>query len=250
MCKGLKEYKFESIYRFIDIIQQSVRNDVDFWNYNEDEFIKSAISFQKNTLLHIYAESTLLNHYHNDLKKNGDCIEESDIDNWIELFKTYNIYYDEKQNIDFEDDEYAIKWFETNEMSFEDLFGVISNEIVHILFDDKNFLKDFNKLVIKSLSEKEIPSRYLTDKGTIKRCNIPEWVKRAVFYRDKGRCVFCNKDLTGIISVLNSSNFDHILPLDKMGINDICNIQLCCETCNKSKGAKEIYPNYKYESRW
>ena len=125
-----------------------------------------------------------------------------------------------------------------------------SNEIVHILFTNKNFLIDFNKLVVRTLEETEIPEQYLTPKKTIKRQNIPQWVKRDVFHRDKGRCVFCNKDLTGIITTLNSSNFDHILPLDKMGTNDPCNIQLSCETCNKSKGANEHTPIYKYEELW
>ena len=30
---------------------------------------------------------------------------------------------------------------------------------------------------------------------------MPEWVKRAVFYRDRGRCVLCGKDLSGQLAI-------------------------------------------------
>lgn len=44
----LVEYKFESIYKFIDIIHQSVKSEVEFWGYNKEEFIESAVKFSKN----------------------------------------------------------------------------------------------------------------------------------------------------------------------------------------------------------
>ena len=245
----MEEYKFESIYQFINIVYKSVKNEVELWGYDKEEFINSVSKFSKKSLLHIYAECTLFYYYMKYFKKNGGCIEEDYIQDWLHLFKCYNVYCkNEKYNLD--DDDSAYKWFESNKECLWELFSVIANEIVHILFTNKNFLIDFNKLVVRTLEETEIPEQYLTPKKTIKRQNIPQWVKRAVFHRDKGRCVFCNKDLTGIITTLNSSNFDHILPLDKMGTNDPCNIQLSCETCNKSKGANEHTPIYKYEELW
>lgn len=74
-------------------------------------------------------------------------------------------------------------------------------------------------------------------RNPISRCYIPKWVKRAVLFRDRGCCVFCKNDLTGLYALLddNEKQFDHIVPLDEGGINDVCNIQLCCKDCNLKK---------------
>ena len=244
------EYKFESIYWFADIIYQSVKSDVEFFNYNIDEFIQSATTFQKKSLLHIYAESTLYNYFNREFRKNGDCYEEDCIDEWRKIFSAYNVKlkYCECDFDNVENDDCVYEWFSKNELCFKKLFKIISLEVVHILFANKNFLLEFNKLARKSFEE--LPKELLSNKGTVRRTAIPTWVKKAVFYRDYGRCVFCNKDLTGIFSTMASSNYDHIIPLDKHGFNDICNIQLSCENCNKSKGAKDEIPIYKYEPRW
>jgi len=62
-------------------------------------------------------------------------------------------------------------------------------------------------------------------------------VKRAVLFRDKGCCVFCKRDLTGLYSILEDKekHFDHIVPLNEGGLNDVCNIQLSCPDCNLAK---------------
>lgn len=70
-----------------------------------------------------------------------------------------------------------------------------------------------------------------------KRIYIPEWVKRAVLFKDKGCCVFCKMDLAGLYSLMedNEKQFDHIVPVNEVGINDVCNIQLLCQVCNLGK---------------
>lgn len=83
------EYKFESIYLFTDIIYQSVKSEEEFWNFDANEFIQSATTFQRKSLLHIYAESTLFNYFHREFRKNGDCYEEDNIDEWRTIFSAY-----------------------------------------------------------------------------------------------------------------------------------------------------------------
>ena len=130
------------------------------------------------------------------------------------------------------------------------------------IIDSFFFLIKFNLLVAKTVQQfinktypfehyvdpdAQYPKDKLTNKGRIKRKSIPSWVKNAVFHRDKGRCVYCNTDLTGIVNCLTARNFDHIVPLDLFGTNDPCNIQLTCETCNKSKSNHFASTGFKYQ---
>jgi len=56
---------------------------------------------------------------------------------------------------------------------------------------------------------------------------IPESVKFEVWRRDGGKCVKCNSQ--------RGLEFDHIIPFSKGGSNTARNIQLLCESCNRSK---------------
>ena len=75
-------YKFKSIYKFVEIIFDAVENGIDFWNFNTKEFIRSAIKFNKESLLHIYVKSTLYDYYLREFHKDGDLIEEDDTEWW------------------------------------------------------------------------------------------------------------------------------------------------------------------------
>lgn len=79
------------------------------------------------------------------------------------------------------------------------------------------------------------------------RKNLPQWIKRAVFYRDNGKCVICQKDLSGLIDVEEEyeKQYDHIVPLEEGGLNDISSIQLMCSCCNQKKGVN-IYTSNVY----
>jgi hypothetical protein len=65
---------------------------------------------------------------------------------------------------------------------------------------------------------------------SIQRVIIPEAVRHEVWRRDQGRCVQCNGQV--------NLEFDHIIPVSKGGSSTARNLQLLCETCNRSKSAK------------
>lgn len=245
--KNLREYKFDSIYELISLIDGHVKHGSEFWNFDEELFANCATKFSKFTLLHLYTITTALNYYRRDFRKNGDCIEEDGIQYWYDLFETYNVKY---EVFDFETEEDISFWFERNENSFEDLFEMMADEVFHILFSNRNFLLKFNRLLHNTVLDITSHKDRFTEKGTIKRTYIPTWVKKAVFHRDKGRCVYCNTDLTNIYNTLTNSNYDHMVPLDLMGVNDPCNIQLTCESCNKSKSNKEESTGTHYIPWW
>lgn len=84
--------------------------------------------------------------------------------------------------------------------------------------------------------------------GVKNRCNIPQWVRRAVKYRDKGKCVCCGKDLSGILDCEDeaSVHYDHMVSLCSGGLNDVCNIQLLCGNCNLKK-SDDSFTSHRYK---
>jgi hypothetical protein len=59
---------------------------------------------------------------------------------------------------------------------------------------------------------------------------IPERVRHEVWRRDEGRCVDCGSR--------ERLEFDHIVPFSKGGSNTARNLELRCESCNRTKGAR------------
>lgn len=140
------------------------------------------------------------------------------------------------QNIEESEYDYldvASQYTEYLEDNYYDIVEAIKREVLYLLFQNRTFLMKFNI--------------FLSDvvPGKSQRKNIPTWVKRAVFYRDNGKCVICQKDLSGLIDVEEEyeKQFDHIVPLEDGGLNDISNIQLMCGCCNKKKGIQTYTSN-------
>jgi 5-methylcytosine-specific restriction endonuclease McrA len=63
----------------------------------------------------------------------------------------------------------------------------------------------------------------------VEREPIPEAVRLFVWQRDKGQCVKCGSR--------QRLEFDHIIPVAAGGSNTERNIQLLCESCNRTKGS-------------
>ena len=59
---------------------------------------------------------------------------------------------------------------------------------------------------------------------------IPDAIRGQVWRRDNGRCVQCRSK--------QNLQFDHIIPVAEGGATTIDNLQLLCQSCNLSKGAK------------
>jgi hypothetical protein len=70
----------------------------------------------------------------------------------------------------------------------------------------------------------------LEGKPNVKREPIPEEVRIFVWRRDQGKCVKCGS--------VERLEFDHIVPVIKGGSSTERNVELLCEACNRSKGAK------------
>ena len=119
------------------------------------------------------------------------------------------------------------------ESQYYDVIDNIKRDVLHLLFQNRMLLMHFNTFMSDVLQ------------GKSSRKNMPQWVKRAVYYRDNGRCVMCQKDLSGLVDVEEEyeKQFDHILTLEQGGLNDISNIQLMCSCCNQKKGTQTYTSN-------
>jgi hypothetical protein len=72
----------------------------------------------------------------------------------------------------------------------------------------------------------------------VARQTVPDWAKRAVRARDRGKCTRCGVDIVGELSGVE--NIDHIVPLAQGGSNDLVNLQLLCGACNNEKAARTV----------
>ena len=123
----------------------------------------------------------------------------------------------------------------------DELLERVVGEVFFVLFPNRGLMHLFNDMMarqIASLTLDEVPDEFrdfFKRDGVFTRRYIPTWVKKAVFFRDRGQCVFCKADISGVVCIGNSKNYDHIVPLSHGGLNDVTNIQLLCASCNNEK---------------
>ena len=257
----MRDYNLENIYFYVDLIDTSVRSDnevVSEFNYDDEQFIASATKFNKLTLLHIFIVTKLFDYYNDYIHHNSDtlCDDTDWLNSIADMFERYKVkikFFTEKypDSDEIDDLDYKLEeWYDSNEENFNDLFNKIADDVFYVLYGNRSFLKDFNILVSKEIEKLEIPKELKNKHGKVKRVDIPSWVKKAVFLRDKGRCVKCSKDLTGLIASDSNLHYDHIVPLNLFGANDPTNIQLLCADCNIRKSGNVIETTNIYSPWW
>ena len=134
------------------------------------------------------------------------------------------------------------------------LLDQLTNEVFYLLFGNRTLLAKLNTYiagVVEDICQDELAyedQALLQKDGVPFRAYIPEWARRAVYFRDRGMCVACNTDLTGLVSVASTEHYDHIIPLVEGGINDVTNLQLLCSTCNLKKGRHLIPTSNSYQA--
>lgn len=163
----------------------------------------------------------------------------------------FSFYENEIRNVeqltDEEIDDYIYNYLSELTLSgwYEECARKLAREMFYILFQNRDFLLVFNDMLARyrwlSISDGSEPE---------KRPSIPQWAKRAVWFRDRGCCVFCGKDLSGVANNLGDRaiHYDHMVSLADCGINDVSNLQLTCRDCNlkklKKSGTSNKYQNW------
>lgn len=136
---------------------------------------------------------------------------------------------------------------------FDAIEDYIVDATFYLLYDNKEFLFKFNKYISQFVTIATLPNDCFDKNGHVIRAKyIPTWLKRAVYYRDRGRCQHCGKDLSGQFSIPEDGalHYDHIIPLEQGGTNDATNFQLLCGKCNLKKSGNLFFPDYRYQMYW
>lgn len=256
----MDELNLHNTYFFANIVENEIFAETSFWNFPDDVFQERALNFNKETLLHLYIETTIWNYFNYEIRKcAGDNVQ--CIFFLKKIFEQYNIdsplfvkIGEDEESTNFKileqfNQTFHKKWIK-HEPIFRNLFKKIAEDVFYIFFGNRKLLLLFNQIVADQILCTVLPEEVTNKKGLIKRKNIPHWVKKAVFSRDKGRCTFCTKDLTGIIAVDQKQHYDHIVPLNLGGVNDPTNIQLLCEKCNLKKSGDIIKTSNLYLKWW
>ncbi|MFD5254045.1 HNH endonuclease [Streptomyces bobili] len=140
---------------------------------------------------------------------------------------------------------------------YDDLLRRIADEVFFVMFTNRVALQHLHSYLALHVNEASqelddssfLVSKFYTKAGKIRRVKIPKWACRAIFFRDRGLCVKCDKDISGLVNRFSLENFDHIVPLAAGGLNDITNLQLLCADCNNEKSARVEPASNRYQ-RW
>ncbi|MBI0299280.1 HNH endonuclease [Streptomyces sp. PRKS01-29] len=140
--------------------------------------------------------------------------------------------------------------------TYEDFLARISSEVFHIMFTNRVALQALHEYLSRYVREFRQESneqdsgytKYLKEPGILKRTKIPKWAQRAVYFRDRGTCTKCTRDLTGLVNRWSAENFDHMVPLAQGGLNDVTNLQLLCAECNNKKADNFHLTSNRYQN--
>lgn len=249
-----------------------------------DDFMKNIIEENsakllkpdKNTLLHEFIRVYFMNYLKNERYYFVDSIIEDlelefikeFLDDKVKVLNDYNINVKgypenllkidkEYEDSDFENDSKYTQGLRDICDDIIELFENVEDSVVtatfYLLYSNKKFLFQFNFFLSEYMIKKNITSDIFDERGHIKRCaNLPVWMKKAIYFRDRGKCQHCGKDLTGLLNIVDDkgAHFDHVVPLEKGGSNDSTNFQLLCDECNLTKSYKMICPDYFYQMYW
>jgi hypothetical protein len=245
------------VYELVSVLEAAPGSD---WqndlNWDDPQTAMDVSRFSRNSVVRRVAHNALSEEFVRDIRKNPETwFESGQIDALQSDFRFYGIriqpyraYFRKNRVRGFEEEEDALlEWCYEYQTEFDALFCCYAREAEHILFSNRHYLLALHTSLADFLTSSSgtpgVPSI------PIPRVAIPRWVKRAVFFRDHGRCVFCRADLSGIVDLDREEHFDHMVALATGGVNDPTNIQLCCRTCNLRKSTKKASA-YMYTAWW
>lgn len=259
--KKQHDFKFCASYQLASQIRDAIINGYfDSPCKIASDFNEQVLKPQKKSLLHDYISHGIndyFNFYLTDCARDEGCGDE--IIEWCNEYqinvKDPNVYFKEN-GIDYEEDCPELNKYHTEyllDIAVNKLTPLIQIEVFTLLFSDRIFLIEFNKIIAEYISKLKLSDfpDILKRDGVVKRCTYwPSWLERALFCREKGLCAICKTDLSSFLHTKGKLAIDHMVPLNLGGINDPSNFQMLCEKCNTEKQGNKIITNNLYLTFW
>jgi hypothetical protein len=239
-----RNFVFREVYEFVALVEHCAQFEDSFVELGLEDTPDLALRLQKPhklSLLHEYIFAMIRTERSREYRKDSDLYGVGAAECLEDVFEEYEIPLVPITSIKpskSEGHDPFYHWFLVNEAAFLDYWEKVTDEVFHIVFSNRRFLLQFGLSLsdhIKQIHHR-LPPKTLSADGRIERFSrIPSWLKKAIFYRDHGRCVFCRADLSGLLATDRRLHFDHIVPLARWGTNDPSNFQVLCESCNLEK---------------
>jgi hypothetical protein len=273
--KGFFEHTYYNTYYYANIVENILGGDIQLIGFISNFFSGESVlchlaePFQKRSVFHGFIEHIISEFFDDDMHAHDSAAYKHFIKaNHTVKFIPYAAkvlaqYRMDGYDFDYEIGDYTdVERYHTDLYEsgiLIDLYAVIADEVFFIMFNNRKALLRFNYIVVQHINgldfrdldddEQKAATKYFSASGFLKRARIPVWCKKAVYFRDRGRCCFCYQDLTGTVSINSQEHYDHIIPLAKGGVNDVANLQLLCNLCNFKKGDREVRTSSFYE-KW
>jgi len=227
----------------------------EFWEENRDELVEKLVKPSKDTALHSFI-------------RYADTFVENDINETLRNLGIYDYqeYFDYLEamirgaghDLDIQPPNYdaiaecgkceecpdclqLYDYIEELASAQETTLPTVIGTTFHLLMVNKTFLSEFNERLAECIEDdtEYLKVKYQTNfdkNGRLNRVSYwPKWLKRGLFYRDRGVYVICRTDLSGTVNVGLDYEIDHIVPISKYGNNDPSNLQVLCRSCNLKK---------------
>jgi len=218
----------------------------DFVDHDTEAFTNRVRSPQRHTLLHLFLENLEVESLEADLHDVSPSENFAFLASYVRVAGVEPPPWFNEKEIDRHSEEAKTMFPQLAK-------AVVASSAFEILFNDREFLHRFQLNVTDALrrSDTPHPTNCYTAGGQVRRCaRIPMWLKKAVFFRDRGRCQMCFKDVSGQLYVANEYHLDHVLSLAAFGTNDPTNFQLLCENCNLRKSVGRETPRNQQVRFW
>lgn len=248
---SFQEFVFRWTYGHADTIRAMVLNGQeslvpiqDFFCNEGVDFLKKSLKPKKETLLHDYIKENIYCETDYALKKASNEV----LPEVYEILSLYNADFNYEHN--YRGDDYRHYVMRKLEKC---VFDRLSREVFTLLFQDREFLRAFNLHAanyVKTLSFQKHPEFLRKDGVFVRNEYWSSWLRKGLFFRDRGRCAICSSDLTGLLATDHKLAIDHIVPLAIGGINDPTNLQILCDVCNSRKGGNRNDTSFRVPVYW
>jgi len=163
----------------------------------------------------------------------GDFVKEEYFANEVSKIIKTQIYlmHQDDDRIDTQEALHKVNLQEIFGLSYDQFLVLNNQEALDAIDRGSDWLEMDTYITVNEYSQwvkKNNPSEDIETETRSR--HISEEVKDSVWNRDGGECVQCGNN--------ENLEFDHIIPFSEGGANTKRNIQLLCQTCNRSKSNK------------